>query len=81
MSAPIRLTKKRADALLTIFGRGLDEERASLEDEYGITFLRDGTLDVEAELLEPGDLEVLNGRLEQLTDALAASSIIRRRYA
>lgn len=82
MTGPVRLTRRRATALLEIYGRGLDEEQASIEDEFGVQFMRDGTLQIDDEgLLEPGDLEALHGRLERLADARAAASIIYRRYA
>jgi len=79
---PIRLTRRRARALLELVGRGIDEEQASIEHDFGVHFMNDGTIEVEAEdLLEPGELTALTARLDVLADALAASQIIRRRYA
>lgn len=78
---PIRLTRGRAAALLEMVSRGLDEEQASIEDEYRVSFLRDGTVQVDdAELAEPGSLDGLHDRLRVLLDARAAAEIIRRRY-
>lgn len=82
--APIRITKKRANALLTIIEYGIDAERDSIKQEFGVKFAVDGQLlitDDDYGLLDPGQKEELTGRLESLADAIAASQIFHRRYA
>lgn len=78
---PIRLTKRRAIALLELAGRGLDEEQASIEDDYGVAFNRDGTVDwVDEELITEDEMSALKERLATLDDGRAAMRIVRRRY-
>ena len=78
---PVRMSRRRAQALYDLAGRGLDEERASIEDNYGVAFRNDGTVDItDTELREPGDLEGMDDRLELLTDGRAAMTILYNRY-
>lgn len=77
---PRRLTKGRANAMLDIFSLGLMLERDRIELDFGVTFNADGTLDTDAELLPPGDLELLARRLDALAAALDAATIFRQRY-
>ena len=78
---PRRMTRERAVAFLSVFETGLIQERASIEEQYGVKFNDDGTLDVKDEdLSEPGSLDGLTERLGPLTDALKAEQIFYRRY-
>jgi len=79
---PRRLTKGRAKAMLEIYRIGLFAERTQLEDEYGIMFNRDGTIELpdDPELMAPGELDGLNEALTRLNDAAAAATIFRQRY-
>lgn len=46
-------------------------------------FNADGTIEVSSEdlrMLEPGQIDELNARLELMSMAIAASQIVRRRY-
>ena len=71
---PVRMSRRRAQALYDLAGRGLD-------DNYGVAFRNDGTVDItDTELREPGDLEGLDDRLELLTDGRAAMTILYNRY-
>lgn len=81
MEDPIRMTKRRAVALLELASRGLDEERASIEDTFGVEFRRDGGLDVtDPGLLVQAEVDELNERVETLNEGRAAMRIFRRRY-
>lgn len=80
---PIRLTKGRARQLLDFFWKGIESERDSIAETYGVKFNADGTIEVSSEdlrMLEPGQIDELNARLELMSMAIAASQIVRRRY-
>lgn len=81
---PIRLTKRRAEAMLQAFHWGIESERRSIEEAYGVQFNKDGTLNLSEEefsLFSGDEASELMARLEDLTDALSAAVIFRRRYA
>lgn len=81
---PIRLTKRRAQALLLMVERGIEAERTTIEQNYGVKFDANGIAGMDEEgfrLLAPGDDEVLADALESMIAALDAAAIISRRYA
>lgn len=82
-SEPIRLTKHRAQVLLELAERGLEEERREIEQQFDLRFNADGTLslqEVDFKLIDPGRQEELAYRLIRLTSGVAAIVIFRRRY-
>jgi len=81
---PIRITKKRANALLEILSKGVEAERSSIEEAFGVKFEVDGTLvvsDDDFDLLDSGQKDEFISRLDKLSDANEASEIFYRRYA
>ncbi len=78
---PRRMTRERAVAFLDVFNLGVQSERDSISEAYGVRFAADGSLVVtDEELAEPGSLDGLGDRLRPLTDALKAEQIFYRRY-
>lgn len=77
----IRLTKRRAKALMDVLTLGIDEEITAIEREYGITLERDGTASWDGTHLVTPDLEhSLEKRLDHLADAVTAARIFENRY-
>lgn len=80
---PIRLTKKRAAAMLECFERGRESELESLHQTFGVTVSKTGEISIEDAdfaLLDSDQANELTNRVEALTDALAASVIFMNRY-
>lgn len=82
-SEPVRMTKGRAHILLELAERGLEEERYSIKEEYGVRFAPDGTIDIQIDefLVDDPDIVAdLGHRLERITDGIAAMTIFANRY-
>lgn len=84
MTAPVRLTKARAAALLEMFEKGVDSEIDSLQDTFGARVRPTGEVvinDDDFVLLDDDEAASLRERLHTLRDARAAAEIFARRYA
>lgn len=78
---PVRISKLRAHALLTIIEAGFAEEMSSISETFGVSFNRDGTVDWKGdELVTKEEERELRERLDTLNEARAAASIFIRRY-
>lgn len=80
---PIRLTSGRARQLLDFFWMGIESERDSIKETFGVRFNADGTIELSSEdirMLEPGQLDEMTERLSLMSKAIAAAQIIQRRY-
>ena len=81
---PIRITKQRAQAFLEAADVGIDVQIDSLFENHGVKLRRDGTLDLEYgddfTLLDPGDREDAQDRIDSIMRAIDTLAIFRRRY-
>jgi hypothetical protein len=81
---PIRITKQRAQAFLEAADRGIDEQIASLKENFGVTLTRDGELtfndNEEYTLLADGADEEIAERKDSIMRAIDTLAIFRRRY-
>ena len=81
---PIRITKQRAQAFLEAADVGIEEQIDSLAENHGIRLRRDGTIvpadQNDFELLEPGDKEDVQERIDSIMRAIDTLAIFRRRY-
>jgi hypothetical protein len=81
---PVRITKQRAQAFLEAADVGIDTQIDSLYQNHGVKLRRDGTFDLEHgngfELLDPGDQDDAQERVDSIMRAIDTLAIFRRRY-